>query len=30
MTTIAIAVLVVIGICFLAVTYFDRVSYPWQ
>ncbi|XER10130.1 hypothetical protein SATMO3_02750 [Sporomusa aerivorans] len=28
--TIAIVVLVVIGICLLAVAYFDRVSYPWQ
>jgi len=28
--TIAIAALVVIGICLVAVAYFEKVSYPWQ
>ncbi|WWV73731.1 hypothetical protein SOV_51550 [Sporomusa ovata DSM 2662] len=30
MTTIAIAALVVIGVCLIAIAYFEMVSYPWQ
>ncbi|XEQ99268.1 hypothetical protein SPX_41650 [Sporomusa paucivorans] len=30
METIAIAIYVVAGMCFLAVAFFDWLSYPWQ
>lgn len=30
MATIAIAVYVVVGVCLLAIAYFEWVSYPWQ